>query len=301
MAIDVVNGQGTITAMCNGRDASGNQTATIAVTAPILQACIGNIDGATAFSTTTSCEVGLQNKQMLSFLGGTLSINDKVVLKALDSNGSVTLSKGQTATVGNNNLPIGTTVSNLTNAVLVTLLGKLLNNKQGSVTDNNLATALLSADGNVLQTTLNTLKGSLSSLQTFINNLNSDVTTIAGGSLGSGVVSLLNSVGGLVNGLLTGVGNLLNSVIGGLLNLLFCNSHCQVQNQLSGNSSNSAVSNVLLALMGILEKLLEPILNGLGGQIASLLNNLLGIGLGQVDVTLIDLKCGGGDNVKLVF
>lgn len=301
MAIDVVNGQGTITAMCNGRDASGNQTATIAVNAPILQACIGNIDAATTFSTTTSCDVGLQNKQLFSFLGGALSINDRIVLTALNTSGSVTLSKGQTATVGNNNLPIGTTVTNLTNAVLVTLLGKLLNNKQGPVTDNTLATYLLNADSGVLQTTLNTLKGSLSSLQTFINSLSTDVTTIAGGSLGSGVVSLLNSVGGLVNGLLTGVGNLLNSVIGGLLNLLFCNAHCQVQNQLSGNSSNSAVSNVLLALMGILEKLLEPILNGLGGQIASLLNNLLGIGLGQVDVTLIDLKCGGGDNVKLVF
>lgn len=301
MAIDVVNGQGTITALCNGRDSSGKQTATIAVNAPILQACIGNIDANTTFSTTTACDVGLQNKQLFNFLSGTLSINDRIVLTALNSTGSVTLSKGQTATVGNNNLPLGTTVSNLANAVLVTLLGKLLNNKQGLVTDNTLATYLLSADSGVLQTTLNTLKGSLSSLQTFVNSLSSDVTTIAGGSLGSGVVSLLNSVGGLVSGLLTGVGNLLNSVIGGLLNLLFCNAHCQVQNQLSGNSSNSAVSNVLLALMGILEKLLEPILNGLGAQIASLLNNLLGIGLGQVDVTLIDLKCGGGDNVRLVF
>lgn len=301
MAIDVVNGQGTITAMCNGRDSNGNQTATIAVNAPILQACIGNIDAATTFATTTACDVGLQPKQLFSFLGGALSINDRIVLTALNSNGSVTLSKGQTATVGNNNLPLGTTVSNLTKAVLVTLLGKLLNNKQGPVTDNTLATYLLNADGGVLQTTLNTLKGSLSSLQTFVNSLSTDVTAIAGGSLGSGVVSLLNSVGGLVNGLLTGVGNLLNSVIGGLLNLLFCNAHCQVQNQLSGNSSNSAVSNVLLALMGLLEKLLEPILNGLGAQIASLLNDLLGIGLGQVDVTLIDLKCGGGDNVRLVF
>jgi len=301
MAIDVVNGQGTITAMCNGRDASGNQTATIAVNAPILRTCVGNIDGATTFSTTTSCNVNLQNQQLLNFLSGTLRINSSFSVDVLNSSGSVTLSKGQTATVGNNNLQIGTTVSNLTNSVLLTLLGQLLNNKQGAVTNNSLATYLLNADSGVLQTTLNTLKGSLTSLQTFLNSLSTDVQTIAGGSLGSGMVSLLSSVGGLVGGLLTGVGNLLNSVIGGLLNLLFCNAQCQVQNQLSGNSSNPAISNVLMALLGILEKLLQPILDGLGGQIASLLNNLLGIGLGQVDVTLIDLKCGGGDNVRLVF
>lgn len=300
MAIDVVNGQGTITAMCNGVNSSGNQTATIAVNAPILRACVGNIDGATTFSTRTACDVNLQNQQLLNFLSGTLRINTSFSVDALNSSGSVTLSKGQTATVGNNNLQIGTTVTNLTNAVMVTLLGQLLNNKQGAVTNSSLATYLLNADSGVLQTTLNTLKGSLSSLQTFLNSLSADVKAIAGGSLGSGVVSLLSSVGGLVNGLLTGVGNLLNSVIGGLLNLLFCNAQCQVQNQLSGNSSNPAISNVLMALLGLVEKLLEPVLNALGGQIATLLNNLLGIGLGQVDVTLIDLKCGGGDNVRLV-
>lgn len=301
MVIDVVNGQGTITAMCNARDANGNQTATIAVNAPILRTCVGNIDATANFATHTACDVNLQNQQILNFLGGTLRINTSFALNALNSSGSVTLAKGQTATVGNNNLPIGTTVSNLTNAVLVTLLGQLLNNKQGAVTDNNLATYLLSADGNVLKTTLETLNGSLTSLQNFINSLNSDVKAIAGGSLGSGLVGVLGSVGNLVGGLLTSVGNLLSSILGGLLNLLFCNAHCQVQNQLSGNSSNAAISNVLLALMGIVEKLLEPILNGLGAQIASLLNNLLGIGLGQVDVTLIDLKCGGGSDVRLVY
>ena len=61
------------------------------------------------------------------------------------------------------------------------------------------------------------------------------------------------------------------------------------------------MSNLLLAVLAILEKLLEPLLNTLGTQIQTVLNGLLGIQLGLVDVTLIDLKCGGGDTARLVY
>jgi hypothetical protein len=42
-------------------------------------------------------------------------------------------------------------------------------------------------------------------------------------------------------------------------------------------------------------------LDGLGAAVAAQLDKLLGLHLGQVDVTLIDLHCGGGPNVKLVY
>ena len=54
----------------------------------------------------------------------------------------------------------------------------------------------------------------------------------------------------------------------------------------------------MLSLLGLVEQLLQP-LDNLGGALSGLLTNL-GIDTGQVDVTLIDLHCGGGPNVKLV-
>lgn len=300
IALDVVNGQGTITAMCNQTDASGNQTATIQVNAPILRVCVGNMTEASAFTTLAACNVNPGTHDFISVLDGLVKVKTGFALDALPGGGVVTLSKGQSATVGSNNLQIGTTVKNLSNAVIASLLGRLLNTPITGVNKNNLGSFLLAANGGVLQTTLETLKTSAASLQTFINGLNADVKNLLNGSLGASVTSLLSNVGNLVGGLLTGVGNLLNSVLGGLLNFLFCNTQCQVEKPLDGNSTNPTVSNVLLALLGVLEKLLEPLLNTLGDQISTLLNDLLGIQLGLVDVTLIDLKCGGGSNVRLV-
>lgn len=296
IAIDVVNGQGTITAMCNQRDVNGNQTATIQVNAPILRACVGNMTEASAFSTVGACNTGAGTHDFVSVLDGLVKIKSGFTLDALPGGGVVTLSKGQSATVGSNNLQIGTTVKNVSDAVIASLLGQLLNTPLTGVNKTNLGSFLLAADGGVLQTTLETLKTSATSLQTFINSLNNDVKTLLNGSLGAGVISLLGNVGNLVGGLLTGVTNLLGS----LLDLIFCNKQCQIEKPLTGNSSNPAVSNVLLALLGVLEKLVQPLLNTLGSQLATALNGLLGIQLGLVDVTLIDLNCGGGDTARLV-
>ena len=113
-----------------------------------------------------------------------------------DSSGSTTLSKGQTATVGDNNLQIGTTVSNLLQTVLTTLVAKIQ-------------------------------------------------------ILGSNILGIL-----------------LFPLLGPLLDAL--------------------------------GTLLTPILNTLGAALATLLANLLGLHLGQVDVNLLDLNCGGGPHVRLV-
>lgn len=301
LQIDVVNGQGTITDMCRQRDASGNFTATIAVTAPLLSMCVGNINPATAFEANGTC--GPTN--VLNVLGGALSVTSGFSLNALSTSGSVVLSKGQTATVGSNNLQVGTAVKNLLQAALATLLGQTLAQGQGTVTNSTLAAGLLSASGNVLATSVNELNNSLSSLKTFVNGLSPDVKALLNGSLSSGVNNLLNSVGGLLTGLLTSVGNLLNHLVGNVLCALSPHGYnqCVVENQLSGNqtSGGNTVSNVLLSILGLIEKVLEPLLNTLGNEIASMLNNLLGAQIGPVDVTLIDLNCGGGENVKLVF
>jgi uncharacterized membrane protein len=304
LQIDVVNGVGTITDMCTQRDAAGNYTATIAVTAPILSTCIGNVLPANAFTTNGACSANLQNQELLNVLNGGLKVSSSFALNALSSVGSVVLSKGQTATVGSSNLPIGTAVSNLARATLATVLGKTLAQGQGTVTNSTLAGGLLSATNNTLATAVSTLNDSLTSLKTFVTGLSPDVKALLGGSLSTGITNLLSSVGNLLTGLLTSVGNLLGHLLGNVACALSGNyDKCVLENQLNGNqtSGGNTISNVLLSILGLVEKTLEPILNSLGNEISILLNNMLGAQLGQVDVKLIDLNCGGGENVRLVF
>ncbi|WP_082221381.1 pilus assembly protein TadG-related protein [Herbaspirillum chlorophenolicum] len=304
IAIDVVNGQGTITNMCTAKDSNGNDTATIAVSAPILKVCVGNVNSGAIFSTQGACDTALTPAPLVNILGNVLSLNTSFAITGLNNTGSVTLSKGQTQTVGNNSLQLGTTVSNLLQAVVATVLGQLLNQGQGNVTNNSLASTLLSATGNVLNTAVQTLDTSLTSLTAFVNSLGTSVNQLLTNSLGAGVISLLNSVGNLVGGLLTSVLNLLGNLLGNVGCLLSGNyNQCTLANQLSGSQSSggNTVSNVLLTLLGLVQSLLTPVLNSLGSTLASLLNSLLGINIGLVDVTLIDLNCGGGSNVKLVY
>lgn len=83
--------------------------------------------------------------------------------------------------------------------------------------------------------------------------------------IGTTVTSLFSSLLGSLSGSLGGLlGGLVGGVVTGLLNLL------------------------------------QPILDLLGGALATLLNSVLGVGLGLVDVKLIDLNCGGS-TVKLVY
>lgn len=285
IVIDVVSGQGTITDMCNIKDSAGNDTATIAVSAPVLKACVGGITAGAAFSTTGSCDSNLQKAELVKVLGGALTLNTRVVIDALPNAGSVTLSKGQTGVIGGNSLQLGTTVGNLLQAVLADILSQLLNLGQGGVNKNNLAAGLLGTAGNVLNTTVGNLEKSLTALQTFVNGLNNG--------------SPLAGIGNLVGGLLGSVTGLLGNLLGNVGCLLSGNyNQCTVANQLNGGGS---VSNVLLALLGLLRDVLVPLLDPLGNALKGMLSNLLGLDIGQVDVTLIDLNCGGGAGVDLVY
>ena len=130
-----------------------------------------------------------------------------------------------------------------------------------------------------------------------MGTLDSTVQALLSGSLSNAVIGLLNGVGSLVNGLLSGLGKFL----GLLLNCgIAPTDQCKLAFDLSGNqtSGGNTISKVMLSLLGLVEQLLQP-LDNLGGALSGLLTNL-GIDTGQVDVTLIDLHCGGGPNVKLV-
>jgi uncharacterized membrane protein len=307
--IDVVNGFGTLTNMCTAKDSNGNDLATIAVQAPILSLCVGSINNDSAagdsatlntvFSTTNVCQQNLTSYQMINVLNGILKVNTKIAINALTNNSSVTLIKGQTLPTPNNNLQIGTTFS----ALVAALVGNLLSNGQGSVTNTNLASTLLSFStfGNSSSNVLTYIQSANTTLQTFIGSLGPAIQSLLSGVLTVSVLGLLNSVGSLVGGLLSTLGSILGNLIGPC-GLLFHNSQTCVANSLLGSqgSGAGAVSNVLLTLLGFLVSLLQPILNALGSGLSTLLSNLLGIQLGLVDVTLLDLNCGG-DVVRLVY
>ncbi|AMP08651.1 tadE-like family protein [Collimonas arenae] len=296
LIIDVVNGLGTLTDMCTAKDASGNDLATIQVQAPVLSLCAGSVnnvvDGSTVFSTKGACKQNLTNWPMVNVLGGVLTVNKAIAIDALANNSSVTLSKGQTVTTGNNSLQIGTTLSNLFSALTGALAGSLFGG--GGVNNNNLAAGLLNGQGLGAAQTMVT--NALSSLNSFVSGLSTSVTGILGSLLTVNVLGILTNVGGLVNNLLNTIGQ----VVSGLLCL--GNSQCILSNQLAGSqtSGGATISNALITTVGLLINLLQPILNVLGGALSTILNGLLGIQLGLVDVNLMDLNCGG-TSVKLVY
>ncbi|WP_167595129.1 TadG family pilus assembly protein [Collimonas pratensis] len=296
LIIDVVNGLGTLTDMCTTKDGSGNDLATIQVQAPILSLCAGSmnnaVDGNTVFSTNNACKANLTNWPMVNVLNGALVVNKAIAIDGLSNPTSVTLYKGQTKTTGANNLPIGTTLSNVFNAIIGALAGSLLGGS--GVNNSNLATGLL--NGQALGPAQTMVTNSLSSLNSFVSSLNSSVTGILGNLLSVNVLGILTNVGGLVTNLLNSIGQ----IVSGLLCL--GNSQCILSNQLAGSQSSggTSISNALITTLGMLVNLLQPILNVVGGALSTVLNNLLGIQLGLVDVNLMDLNCGG-TSVKLVY
>jgi uncharacterized membrane protein len=289
LIVDVVNGLGTLKRMCNiaDRDSNGNDRAYIEVNAPILSVCAGQfngaVDGSTAFSTSGACSKNLTGyPNMVTVLGMHL-INSPIAIDGLPNNGNALLSKGQTATTGSNNLQVGTTLSNVFNALIGALTSGLLGNQStnSGVNNNNLASNLLSSTNQNLTAAQNTVTSGLNSLNTLVANP---------------VSGLLNSLGGLVGNVLSSVGQLVSGL------LCLGNSQCILSTQLAGsqNSGGTSVSNAVVTLLGLVVNLLQPILNALGSALSTLLNNVLGVQLGTVDVSLLDLNCGG-TSVKLVY
>ncbi|WP_268906993.1 TadG family pilus assembly protein [Collimonas humicola] len=290
LIVDVVNGLGKIERMCNiaDRDPSGNDRAVISVNAPILSVCAGQfngtVDGSTAFSTNGACSKNLTAyPNMVTVLGMHL-INTPIAIDGLpNSSPGQPMVKGQTVTYGANNLAIGTTLSNVFNALVGALTSSLLGNQSTGATVNNtnLASNLLSITNQNLAVAQSTVTSGLTALNTLAANP---------------VAGLVNSLGGLVGNVLSSVGQLVSGL------LCLGNSQCILSTQLAGsqNSGGASVSNALVSLLGIVVNLLQPILNTLGSALATLLNNVVGVQLGTVDVKLIDLNCGGA-SVKLVY
>lgn len=315
ITIDVVDGHGTLTQLCQRRDASNRDLANIAVTSSILKLCVGGPPaGASAnwpFSTSTSCEQGLQPKKLLSvaLLGAelaSLTPDPPLVINALPANGAADFYVGQTQSVPatDNPLLLGTTIKNLTDALLGALLGNTLqagaalpsgtrnqviqnmaqelwNNTSSICTDT--ASAAQTAAGfacrsNRTQAALNQIKNAPTNLGGFLTGLPTATSNLLTSLVSLNVSSLLGNVVNLVSNLVSSVVTTLGDIVGALLPTNQCTSRLlgipiggsvagcvsQITNTLAATPTAGGPPNVVLGLVGFLLDLIKPLFDQIG-------------------------------------
>lgn len=337
LVVDLAAAKGTVEELCTPALKTqnsppgcpgGEDCADIAVDAQVAKICVGDINPNTIFSTSSSCDVGLANKRLLdvNLLGtGLIGLTTHLDVDVLATDDEVVLAAEQKETV-NGNLDLGSTVSDLTDALLAALFAQTLNaNPAPSPAQRTqMANQIWERVGGTscasglsgrqcrrdhigpafqqIQDAANGLNGFLSDavLNPVLGLLGSTLSLNLGGIL-QNVGNLLNGVGSLLGGLLGGLADFLTGppcTGGGLLGLNpGTNAECvgQIADALNQKPSGGATSNGLIVLLKPLLDLLKPILDALGTQVLTpLLQNLLGLQAGQTDVTMMALECRDG-------
>ena len=318
LIIDVANGQGTITELCTAdlRTHDGIDRAEIEVDASVAKICVGKLDEP-LFSTSASCEDGLQNEQLLkvSLLGTDLiALDTNFKLNAFRSGGSVVLAEGESATIGNN-LLLGTTVEEITNGLLGALLFQSLYEGDPLTPGQSaeMAAELWEKHGGAchsrqcrvdqLTDVKNEMEAVTSGLSGFLGNVLLDTLGIVGDLLTLDLGGLLQGVGSVVGGLLGGLGDLIGGIIGGCTALIGSSDaacKAEIASLLDDPRSGNRPPSGLVTVVGFLLDLLKPVFDTVGsGVITPLLTQVLGVNLGQIDVELKTLDCKG--HAGLVF
>jgi hypothetical protein len=137
----------------------------------------------------------------------------------------VTLAASETATLGND-LLVGTTLKNITNALLASLLANsmsqspALNNTQLQAMAKDLWGTPPCADSACRVTRLKAVNTKITAaadgLGGFLGNLSTDTMSVLNQLLTLNVAGLVSGILNLVGGLLNGVGNVLGDILGGL-------------------------------------------------------------------------------------
>lgn len=115
--IDLITGQGTITALCN--QSTGPNTATILTQAAVLHVCAGTFDSSIFTSTSEPCDYNLKNVTFIQALGVPIS-QGMLDIPALTSEGSLTLQQGETGSIYSN-LNVGDATSEIISQLLSTI------------------------------------------------------------------------------------------------------------------------------------------------------------------------------------
>jgi uncharacterized membrane protein len=297
MILDVTNGKGVLTNLCDG-DAP-NQTATISATASLLNLCIGKLDDSAAESTSQSCDANLQSQSLVSILGAPI-IAGSAHIQGITGQGDLTLHQGETGSI-HANLDLGDTVTSLMDGILNLLLGNALpEDSSQAPAQPDIGTMV-----NDLWANSGSYSDTPSGRKQRMNAIQSTLTKPISSQTSALLPGLLNLVDNLVDSVTNLLGNVLGVVTGdGCTTTVLgipggSTAGCKqiLANTLQHNqatSSGGAVSNALLAPLAQIIDLLNPLLNQIGEQVLQpTVTQLLGSDPGRVDVHLQSLQCHG--------
>lgn len=315
IVVDVASATGTLTDLCTQQDPSGHDLATISVQPSLLQTCIGDLNGTSAFSSAQVCGDKLADKQLLTLMLGSLDLGlkshlsiDPIPIDPL----SATLYEQQQTTVSIGSTRLGDGVTSAVNQVLTTLISSSAAKgavpAQAAATSSQLASQLWS----------NALAQNPCDPGPLISGYNCRKTTWAAATAASSAASsTLNTyitdqkITGLLGGVTTLLSNLtstLGSVLGAVTNkcapLLGGGTTGGCLSEISSSLTNAAPPstppNAVLVAVGGLLSTLRPLLNTLGTAVVGLAKDSLGLNVNSTDVRLISLQCNG-KGVQLVY
>ncbi|WP_459614872.1 pilus assembly protein TadG-related protein [Bordetella sp. 2513F-2] len=338
ITVDLVDGKASVERLCEARDASGRDLATLGAQSSILKLCIGGppagADAGWPFSGSESCDQGLAPRQLLRLdvLGMNLaSLNTRITTDALPAGDVADFHAGQSLPMpaSANPLLLGQTVKHLTDALLASLLGGAMedgDSLNGTAVPQALA-ARIWADaraqngcdpaGHACRNALWTasvaqVEDMARGLQGFVGGLSRGTLDLVGNLLTLDILGALNNVGEVVRGLLGTVGDLL----GVLLPTDPCTprllgapmpggSEAGCMNKLTSllqdRAPSAHQSNAVIVLAGALLEALRPLLDGIGERVLKpVVEQVVGLQLGQTDVNLMSLDCDG-KGVRLVY
>lgn len=301
--IEIASSKGTLSNVCSP-PLNKNQ-ATIDINSTAANLCVGKFqamdaDGNEFFSATNSCydaamdpnSEALARYKVLNILD-ILPVTSRVALPLLPIPETVSIkltapeSNNSTATVQNGALDLFETANAAADAILGGLLGDLLGPNPGYSTNDETRTKL--AEELVLRD-----NGGSRPISTVVNELQWSREALD--TLGTRMAS--NGLTGVIGGTLQVVGNTLNTLLGAPLADLGCTlaglggqralNRCRVD---AVKTLTLAGDNFVAGLASIAIALLQPLLDPLS-QVLQQLLNMLGLNLGETDVTLHSVQCG---------
>ena len=292
----VLSATGALAKSCIGRIAnvSGTQDCAVAAAAPAYKACFDQL----LFSKRQVCDDSLFDMELVNVLGLLKTTNHlRIAALPLEAPSRVTLKEGEAGTLGNS-LAVGSTVSNLVSQATTLLFTNTSSNGAPSGTSlTDVANQIWNDSGKSVANggagcTADTTVCRASRLANAKQRIEANA---AQSGLLSGVVNGIGDLLGVVGGLLTGDGCSYTGLAGTTSNAGCVTLLKNTLTKASGSNGGSTASNSLAVLTGML----KPVLNAIGTSVLTpLLQNVLGIYLGQVDVKVESLQCG---NSMLVY
>lgn len=292
----VVSAAASLAKSCIGRiaNASGTQDCASAASEPAYKACFDQL----LFSTRQVCDDNLYDMELVNVMGLLKTTNRlRIAALPLEAPDRATLRESETATLGNT-LAVGSTVSNIVSqATTLLFTGTASSGTPSGASVTDVANQIWNDTGRTVANggagcTADTTACRALRLANAKQRIEANA---AQSGLLSGVVNGLGDLLGAVGGLVSGDGCSYTGLAGTTSNAGCVTLLRTTLGKASGSKTGSTTSNSLAVLTGML----RPVLNAVGANVLTpLLQNVLGIHLGEVDVKVESLRCGSS---KLVY